>query len=104
MWEAIAAYEAGKCELWFGFMYGHSNNDSTASVTGASGTREASAHVFGFRLGMNLDLGSGSSLDASAALRLDKATDNVDFTPAPTTPINGDILCIRDRNSVPTSW
>ena len=90
MWEVVAAYEAGSAKFGFGFMYGHSNNDSTASVTGASGTSEASAQVFGFRLGMNLDLGSGSSFDASAAIRLDKATDNVDFTPAPTTPINGD--------------
>lgn len=86
MWEVVAAYEMGGAKFGFGFSYGHSNRDSTISVPapGTSVSTEASAHVFGFRLGMNLDLGSGSALDASAALRLDKATDNIDLTPAPT--------------------
>lgn len=78
VWEAVAAYHMGGMDLGFGFMYGHSITDSTASVsTGGSGEAEASSNMFGFRVGGVFDLGSGSSFDVSAALRLDKATDNL---------------------------
>lgn len=78
VWEAIAAYHAGSLDLGFAFMYGHSIADSTFSPsTGTSGEFEASSSVFGFRAGAVVDLGSGSSFDLSAALRLDKGTDNV---------------------------
>lgn len=73
-------------DLGFGFLYGSSNHDSTVTSTtpAINDTREASAHLWGFRGGANIDLGSGNSLDLSAALRLDKATDNIDNTPTVT--------------------
>lgn len=89
VWEVVAAYDMGAMDVGFGFMYGNSNTDSktvppTTPAGGVTSENEASSRVFGFRLGMNYDLGSGSSIDASAALRLDKATDNRTLTPAPT--------------------
>jgi hypothetical protein len=86
VWEVVAAFDMGSLDLGFGFMYGNSNTDSKSSVTtpaAASTESEASAQLFGFRLGMNADLGGGSSVDASAGIRLDKATDKITITPAP---------------------
>jgi hypothetical protein len=78
VWEALGSYHTGSLNLGFAFMYGHSISDSTFNPsTGTSGEFEASSSVFGFRAGAIVDLGSGSSFDVSAALRLDKATDNV---------------------------
>ncbi len=82
-WELVLAYRMSSVDLGFGFLYGNSNHDSTfSSATPAiDNTREASAHLWGFRGGANFDLGGGSSLDLSAALRLDKANDKIDNTP-----------------------
>ena len=81
VWEAIASIDGGTLDLGFGFMYGTSNIDSSnsANVGGAatSNTREASSRMFGFRGGGILDLGGGSALGFSAALRLDKANDKM---------------------------
>lgn len=79
VWEVLATYDMGSVDIGFGFMYGSSNFDSTSSVSpaGTSRTAEASSRLFGFRAGANVDLGSGSSLDLSAALRLDKANDKI---------------------------
>jgi hypothetical protein len=66
-------------------MYGSSNNEtksSTSAPAASSSETEASARVIGFRAGMNMDLGSGSEWGASAALRLDKATDKMTNNPA----------------------
>ncbi len=95
VWELVAAYDMGAMDLGFAFMYGHSNADTKSSVpaptaAAPSTETEASASLFGFRVGMNYDMGSGSSVDASAAIRMDKANDKVSFTPAATTPIDGD--------------
>lgn len=79
VWELVAAYDAGEADFGFAFMYGSSNAETkTTTVTPAASTeREASSSLMGFRAGVNYDLGSGSSFDASAALRLDKATDDI---------------------------
>ncbi|MGA9121436.1 MAG: hypothetical protein WB699_18860, partial [Bacteroidota bacterium] len=81
VWEILAAYHAGSLDLGFGFMYGNSNSDETASSGAASASREASSRLFGFRAGLILDLGGGSNFSAHGALRLDNATDNVTFSP-----------------------
>lgn len=80
VWELVGSYDAGELDLGFGFMYGSSNNESKTSAPGASIESEASARMFGFRGGLLYDLGSGSSLGFSAALRLDKATDDSSAT------------------------
>src|SRR5208283_1452990 len=78
-WEVVASTHMGSMILGLGVMYGSSNADSTVTpTTGAAYTSEASSHVWGFRAGVIDDLGNGNAFDASAALRLDKATDNED--------------------------
>jgi hypothetical protein len=82
-------------DVGLGVMYGNSNNDSTSSVTPTGGTAltydgEASSSVIGFRGGINVDIGGGSSVDASAALRMDKATDKITVSPAPALGIDGE--------------
>lgn len=82
MWEVVGALHLATIDLGLGVMYGSSNADSKVTTTTPSDNEtQASAHVFGFRGGANFDLGGSSSLDLSAALRLDKATDNIDNTP-----------------------
>ncbi len=83
VWELVTAYDMGALDVGFGFMYGNSNADTKTTVPapGTSTETEASSRLFGFRLGMNYDMGSGSSVDASASIRLDKATDNITNTP-----------------------
>lgn len=76
VWELVGAYDAGEADFGFGFMYGSSNNETKTSAAGNSTESEASSSLMGFRAGVNYDLGSGNSFDASAALRLDKATDD----------------------------
>jgi hypothetical protein len=94
VWEVVAAYDMGSLDVGFGFMYGNSNTDSktvppTVPAGGITRETEASSSVMGFRLGMNFDLGSGSSVDAAGSIRLDKATDNVTITPTPGGPTDG---------------
>ncbi len=77
-WELVTSYDAGEMDLGFAFMYGSSNRETKTAATGGTSTEtEASSSVMGFRGGINMDLGSGNSFDASAAFRLDKATDDV---------------------------
>lgn len=91
VWELVGAFDAGDLNVGLGVMYGSSDNSTKASVTGGgSSESEASASLIGFRAGVYVDLGGGSSLDASGALRLTSATDNVSVTPAPTIPIDGE--------------
>jgi hypothetical protein len=92
VWEILAAYHMGSMDLGFAFTYGSSNSSgkNTVPAPGISSENEASSSLLGFRLGANFDLGSGSSFDASAALRLDKATDKVTVTPTPATPVDGE--------------
>lgn len=85
--EVLAALRAGSLDLGFGFMYGHSNSDYTESsvTTGStaySSDGEASARMFGLRGGLVLDMGSGSSLSADAAVRFHSVTDNETVTSA----------------------
>jgi hypothetical protein len=86
VFEVLVAYNTGSMDLGFGVMYGSASNTSTTTPPApASGTdAEASARMFGFTAGMNLDMGAGSSFAASAALRLDKATDNIKVNPVQT--------------------
>jgi len=83
VWELLATYDMGSVDLGFGFSYGSSHADSKTSVPapGVSTDNEASATMFGFRAGANIDLGGGSSVDLSGALRLDKATDKLTNNP-----------------------
>lgn len=84
VFEAVASYDLGTLDVGFGFLYGWASNTSksSASPTLNSTDNELSARVLGFRLGIAMDLGGGSAFDASAAIRLDKATDNLKSTNA----------------------
>jgi hypothetical protein len=83
VWEANAAYRASSMDFGVGFMYGWSNSDNNSNTTtpATSSTREASSSMWGVRGGVNANLGSGSSMDASIAYRNDKATDNRTSSP-----------------------
>jgi hypothetical protein len=83
--EVTGTYDLGSLTVGAGILYGWAKNDTknaTAPVPPASSSTELSASVFGFRLGAIVDMGGGSAFDVSGALRLDKATDNVDGTNA----------------------
>ncbi len=85
VFEVTGTYDLGSLVVGAGIMYGWAKNDATnatAPVPPASSSTELSASVFGVRLGVLADMGGGSSFDVSGALRLDKATDNVDGTNA----------------------
>jgi hypothetical protein len=85
VWEVMGSYDGKDLDLGFAAMYGSSNNEtknSTSAPAASSSETEASSSVIGFRAGMNMDLGSGSEWGASAALRMDKATDNMSNNPA----------------------
>jgi hypothetical protein len=85
VWEVIGAYNTGGLGLGFGFMLGTSSSkyDTTASSgsSNISRTTEETARMFGFRLGLIMDLGGGSSFDAHGIIRLDKADDKVSISP-----------------------
>lgn len=90
VWEAFASVDMGGFDFGFGIMYGNSNSDSSLTSGATSSSSEASASVLGFRGGVLIDLGGGNAIDLSSALRIDKATDRIAMTPAPTTPIDGE--------------
>jgi hypothetical protein len=78
VWEVVAAYQmSSTMSLGFGFTYGTSKHEDDSSGAASSRNSLASASMLGFRAGTVVDLGSGSSFDLSAALRLDKATDEM---------------------------
>ncbi|MBI1804828.1 MAG: hypothetical protein HY033_13805 [Ignavibacteriae bacterium] len=83
VWEAVTSYRLSSMDLGFGVMYGWSNVDAKASNANpaASASTEASANMWGFRGGVNADLGSGSSFNGSVALRLDHAADKKSSSP-----------------------
>lgn len=83
VWELVASTHMSSMDLGFGVSYGWSNNNSKANSTTpvSSSETEASASVWGFRAGLLADLGSGSSLDLSAMIHLDKATDKITLSP-----------------------
>jgi hypothetical protein len=83
----MGSYDSKDLDLGLAVMYGSSNNEtknSTPAPAASSSETEASASVIGFRAGMNMDLGSGSEWGASAAFRMDNATDNIKNDPAVT--------------------
>jgi hypothetical protein len=85
VFELTASYDLGNLTVGAGILYGRAKNDSknaTAPVPPASSSTELSASVLGIRLGAIMDMGAGSAFDVSGALRMDKATDNVDGTNA----------------------
>jgi hypothetical protein len=91
VFEVTGTYDLGTITVGAGILYGWAKNDSknaAAPVPPASSSSELSASVFGVRLGAILDMGGGSAFDVSAALRMDKATDNVDATNAAGAPAN----------------
>jgi len=84
VWEIVVSNHMGSLDWGVGVMYGSSNTDTKSSTTAVgppptttSTSSEASSSVLGFRAGVNAPFGSGNSLDVSAALRLDKATDKI---------------------------
>ena len=94
VFEVVAAYDLGALDLGFGFLYGWANRDTKnfpgpLAATSSSET-EYSARVLGFRFGMDLDMGGGSAFDATGALRLDKATDNIRASNAGNAANNGE--------------
>ncbi|HTO95320.1 MAG TPA: hypothetical protein VMM80_13095, partial [Bacteroidota bacterium] len=85
VFEVTGTYDLGTLAVGVGVMYGWAKNtgsNATAPVPPASSSTELSASVFGFRAGALVDLGGGNAVDLSGAVRLDKATDNVDGTNA----------------------
>jgi len=86
VWEVVASTHMTNLDLGFGLMYGFSNYESKFDSTSGSYSYDytASAHVLGFRAGINANLGGGSSFDAAANLRMDKADDKVTGTPITT--------------------
>lgn len=95
VWEVIAAYHLNAMELGLGVSYGWSNSDytyeedwsyrypitfptphDTTERYSDNQAGEGSASMFGIRAGMILDMGDGSSLDASGLIRFDNVTDN----------------------------
>lgn len=90
VWEAVVSYDGAGIDLGFGFMYGSSDRDSSASAGTTSSRVEASARVFGVRAGGIIDLGSGNAVDFGVAYRIDKATDKISQTPVPTSPTDGE--------------
>ncbi len=87
VWELVASTRMTNLDLGFAVMYGYSNseskfNNSAGSITGDSST---SSRVMGVRAGVNVNLGGGSSFDAAAAFRLDKADDKETGTPIAST-------------------
>lgn len=80
VWEVLGSYDGGNMDIGFGVTYGSASSETKASVTtpvAGSSESEVSARMFGFRGGINYDMGGGSSFDLSAALRLDNATDDI---------------------------
>jgi len=75
VFEVVGAFGLGNLDLGFAVLYGWSNNDAKGTTGVAGQEAQISAHVFGVRGGLNMDLGGGSRFEASAALRLDKMTD-----------------------------
>src|SRR6267378_3305245 len=77
VWEVVLSNRMGSMDWGVGVMYGSSNSDNTTTSTAANTSSEASSSLWGFRAGLILPFGGGNSFDASVALRLDKATDNL---------------------------
>jgi hypothetical protein len=77
VFELLGSYGRDGMNVGFGATVGWAKNSSKTTTPTASNESEASAKMFGFRAGILYDLGGGSSFDAAAAIRLDKATDLV---------------------------
>jgi hypothetical protein len=87
VWELVASWHLTNLDLGLGISYGNSNYEQQASqvTPAASADWVASSSVWGFRGGALINLGGGNTLDASAQLHLDKATDKETTTPDPGT-------------------
>ncbi|HUI64541.1 MAG TPA: autotransporter outer membrane beta-barrel domain-containing protein [Bacteroidota bacterium] len=91
VFEVVGTLDVGNIVFGAGILYGWAKNDATnlgIVAPPAANNSQLSANVFGLRLGMLMDLGGGSSFDASAALRFDNATDNMTATSAAGAPAN----------------
>ncbi|MBA4311267.1 MAG: hypothetical protein C0417_01415 [Chlorobiaceae bacterium] len=99
VWEVIGTYEVGSLDLGLGFTYGWSNRDTTYdqslkytlyspirrdTTVASSRNSEASSTMFGFRAGAIYDLGNGSSVDFSGAIRFDDVVDKMTHSPLDT--------------------
>lgn len=85
VFEVVGTFDVGNIIFGAGIMYGWAKNDATnlgLLVPPANNSSELSAHMFGLRLGLLMDLGGGSSFGAAAALRFDNATDKWSATNA----------------------
>jgi len=78
IFEVLAAFDMGGFELGAGLSYGSSNQDfKNTPAPPATNNSEGSlsARTLGIRAGLRMDMGGGSMFEASAAARLNKATD-----------------------------
>jgi hypothetical protein len=84
-WELVGSMHFSALDLGLGIILGSSDDNSKTNITAptaASSESDASASLLGFRGGLVIDIGGGSLLDASAALRMDKATDKITSNPS----------------------
>jgi hypothetical protein len=99
VWEVLGSYHIGSMDLGLGFTYGWSNRDTTYdqsykytlyspirrdTTIASSRNSEASSTMFGFRAGVIYDLGNGSSVDFSGAIRFDDVVDKMTHSPIDT--------------------
>jgi hypothetical protein len=72
--EVLAAFDMGNLKIGAGIMYGWNSAKTTNSppAPANSSESEVSASAFGIRGGLLFDLGSGSAVDASFGLHMDK--------------------------------
>ncbi len=89
VFELTGTVNLGSMDVGVGLLYGRSKNDaSTDGPPPASVNAEHSASVFGIRAGLLWKLGRGSAVDASAAFRMDNASDDITGTNSAGSPTN----------------
>jgi hypothetical protein len=87
--ELTGTIDVGPADVGFGLLYGRSKNDGESSGPSLAGSKaEHSASVLGIRAGVLWNLGRGSAVDASAAVRFDNVTDNLTGTNTAGAPTN----------------
>jgi len=87
--ELTGTVDVGPADVGIGLMYGRSKNDQETSGPSLAGSKaEHSASVLGIRAGLLWNLGRGSAVDASAAVRFDNVSDNLTGTNTAGSPTN----------------
>ncbi|MGB2958678.1 MAG: hypothetical protein WBG01_03475 [Bacteroidota bacterium] len=79
--ELTGTMDMGPADIGIGLLYGRSKNQAETSGPSLAGSNaEHSASVLGIRAGLLWNLGRGSAVDASAAVRFDNVSDNLTGT------------------------